>query len=85
VAPLALVAGQVVEPGDGPGRWRIARRPAYGTGELRHHLADQDMTALMKPPPLRPAIEGGCTLDDFTIDETGGTATCPPCGGPGPA
>jgi len=28
VALLALVAGQDVEPGDGPGRWRIARRSA---------------------------------------------------------
>ena len=28
VALLALVAGQDVEPGDGPGRWRIARRTA---------------------------------------------------------
>ena len=28
VALLALVAGQDVEPGDGPGRWRIARRVA---------------------------------------------------------
>ena len=30
VALLALVAGQDVEPGDGPGRWRIARRTAPG-------------------------------------------------------
>ena len=28
VALLALVAGQDVEPGDGPGRWRIAQRTA---------------------------------------------------------
>ena len=28
VALLALVAGQDVEPGDGPGQWRIARRTA---------------------------------------------------------
>lgn len=150
VALLALVAGQDVEPGDGPGRWRIAQRTApdrvistvdpesrhvhktrhayrdgykahiaaepdtglitacaltagntsdaeaapdlladepagtevlgdsaYGTGELRHHLTERDMTAVIKPPPLRPAVEGGYTLDDFTIDETAGTVTCP--------
>lgn len=29
VALLALVAGQDVEPGDGPGRWRIAQRTAF--------------------------------------------------------
>jgi IS5 family transposase len=150
VALLALVAGQDVEPGDGPGRWRIARRiapdrvistvdsesrhvhktqhsyrdgykahiaaepdtglitaceltagntgdaeaapdlladeaagtevlgdSAYGTGDLRHHLADRHMTAVIKPPPLRPAVEGGYTLDDFAIDQPAGTVTCP--------
>jgi IS5 family transposase len=150
VALLALVAGQDVEPGDGPGKWRIARQTApdrvistvdpesrhvhktqhayrdgykahiaaepdtglitacaltagntgdaeaapdllegeaagtevfgdsaYGTGELRHHLAEQDMTGVIKPPPLRPAVEDGYTLDDFDIDETAGTVTCP--------
>jgi IS5 family transposase len=150
VALLALVAGQDVEPGDGPGRWRIAQRTApdrvistvdpearhvhktqhayrdgykahiaaepdtglvtecdltagntgdaeaapgllddepagtevlgdsaYGTGELRDHLDGRDMTAVIKPPPLRPAVEGGYTLDDFDIDHTAGTVTCP--------
>jgi IS5 family transposase len=150
LALLALVAGQDVEPGDGPGRWRIAPRTApdrvistidpetrhvhktqhsyrdgykahitvepdtglvtdceltagntgdaeaapglldsepagtevlgdsaYGTSELRHHLADRDMTAVIKPPPLRPAVEGGYTLDDFAINETARTVTCP--------
>jgi IS5 family transposase len=50
---------------------------AYGTGELRHHLAEQDMCAVIKSPPLRPAVEGGYTLDDFAVDETAGTVTCP--------
>jgi hypothetical protein len=150
VALLALVAGQDVESGDGPGRWRIAQRTApdrvistvdpesrhvhktrhayrdgykahvavepdtglvtcceltagntgdaeaapglvegepagtevlgdsaYGTGELRDHLADRDMTAVIKPPPLRSAVEGGYTLDDFDIDEDAETVTCP--------
>jgi IS5 family transposase len=150
VALLALVAGQDVEPGDGPGRWRIAQRTAtdrvistvdpetrhvhktrhayrdgykahvaaepdtglitacalsagntgdaqaapglladepagtevlgdsaYGTGELRQHLQDREMTAVIKPPPLRPVVEGGYTLDDFAIDEPAGTVTCP--------
>jgi IS5 family transposase len=50
---------------------------AYGTGDLRAHLHDQKMTATTKPPPLRPAIAGGYIIDDFTIDETAGMATCP--------
>jgi hypothetical protein len=50
---------------------------AYGTGELRDHLQRREMTAAIKPPPLRPAVEGGYTLDDFAIAETAGTVTCP--------
>ena len=150
VGLLALVAGQDVEPGDRPGRWRIAQRTApdriistvdpesrhahktqhsyrdgykahlaaepetgiitatelspgnsgdaeaapgllsdepagtevlgdaaYGSGELREHLAENEMTAVIKPMPLRAAVDGGYTLDDFEIDETAGTITCP--------
>lgn len=150
VALLALVAGQDVEPGDGPGQWRIAQRTAadrvistvdpearhahktrrayrdgykahvaaepdtglvtacdigagnvgdtdaapglltdepagtevlgdsaYSAGEFRAHLEDHAMPAVIKPPPLRPAVEGGFTLDDFTIDLHARTVTCP--------
>jgi IS5 family transposase len=150
VALLALVAGQDVEPGDGPGRWRIARRTApdrvvstvdpqsrhahktrksyrdgykahvaaepdtglvtacdvgpgntadadaaadlladepagtevlgdsaYGSGEFRDHLERRGMSAVIKPPPLRPAVPGGYTLDDFTFDLDARTVTCP--------
>jgi IS5 family transposase len=150
VALLALVAGQDVEPGDGPGQWRIATRTAadrvvstvdpesrhthktahayrdgfkahvatepdtglvtdcdltpgntpdaevapelidaepegteilgdsaYGTGEFRDHLEATAKTAVIKPPPLRPAVVGGFTLDDFEIDEDAGTVVCP--------
>lgn len=150
VALLALVAGQDVEPGDRPGRWKIAERTApdrivstvdpesrhvhktshayrdgyklhlsaepetgiitatdltagntgdaeaapglledepagtevlgdsaYGSGALRRHLEDNEMTAVIKPLPLRPAVEGGYTIDDFEIDESARTITCP--------
>jgi len=150
VALLALVAGQDVEPGDGPGRWRIARRTAedrvistvdpesrhahktraayrdgykahvaaepdtglvtacdigpgntgdtetapdlladepagtevlgdsaYGSGEFRDHLEGNEMVAVIKPPPLRPAVAGGYTLDDFAFDLEARTVTCP--------
>jgi IS5 family transposase len=50
---------------------------AYGAGEFRAHLEEHNMTAIIKPGPLRPAVEGGFTLDDFDIDEAAGTATCP--------
>jgi Transposase DDE domain len=32
---------------------------------------------VIKPKPLRPAVPGGFTLDDFIIDEAEGTVTCP--------
>lgn len=150
VALLALVAGQDVEPGDGPGRWRIARRTAsdrvistvdpearhahktrrayrdgykahiaaepetglitacdigagnagdtdaapgliadepagtevlgdsaYSAGEFRDHLQERSMIPVIKPQPLTPAVPGGFTLDDFTIDLDARTVTCP--------
>ena len=50
---------------------------AYGTGEALAALAGAGHTPVIKPWPLRPAVPGGFTLDDFTIDEAAGTATCP--------
>jgi transposase len=50
---------------------------AYGTGQARAALADTGHTAVIKPAPLRPAVPGGFTLDDFTVDQTAGTVTCP--------
>lgn len=35
------------------------------------------MKPVIKPPPLSTAVEGGLTLDDFTIDLDAGTITCP--------
>lgn len=150
VGLLALIAGQDVEPGDGPGRWRIAQRTApdriistvdpdarhahktrrayrdgykahvaaepdtglitacdigpgnvgdtdaapgliadepagtevlgdsaYSAGDFRAHLAERNMTPVIKPQPLTPAVAGGFTLDDFTIDSDARTVTCP--------
>jgi hypothetical protein len=50
---------------------------AYGTGDLRAALGEAGHTAVIKPRPLKPAVEGGFTLDDFTADENAGTVTCP--------
>jgi hypothetical protein len=49
---------------------------AYGTGDARAALAEAGHTAVIKPAPLRPAVTGGFTLDDFTVDEAAGTVTC---------
>jgi hypothetical protein len=32
---------------------------------------------VIKPPPLQPAVPGGFTGDDFTVDGQAGTAACP--------
>lgn len=50
---------------------------AYGTGDARAELRDRGHTAVIKPGPLRPPVEGGFTVDDFTVDEQAGTVTCP--------
>jgi Transposase DDE domain len=50
---------------------------AYGTGDLRAAIGNAGHTAVIKPKPVRPAVEGGFTIDDFTVDEAAGTVTCP--------
>jgi IS5 family transposase len=50
---------------------------AYGSGEFRAHLAEQGHDAVIKPMPLRPAVDGGFTIDDFHIDLEARTVTCP--------
>src|SRR6266487_1545287 len=50
---------------------------AYGTGDLRARLKQAGHAAVIKPKPLKPAVEGGFTLDDFTVDEAAGAVTCP--------
>ena len=50
---------------------------AYGTGDALHALARAGHSPVIKPWPLRPAVAGGFTADDFTVDEAAGTATCP--------
>jgi Transposase domain (DUF772)/Transposase DDE domain len=50
---------------------------AYGTGDLRAALAEGGHAAVIKPGPLRPAVAGGFTIDDFTVDQAAGVVTCP--------
>jgi hypothetical protein len=50
---------------------------AYGSGEARAAYRDAGHDTVIKPGPLRPAVPGGFTIDDFTIDEQAGTVTCP--------
>ena len=50
---------------------------AYGSGEARAAYRDGGHETVIKPGPLRPAVPGGFTQDDFTIDEGNRTVTCP--------
>jgi hypothetical protein len=50
---------------------------AYGTGDLRDAIAKAEQVAVLKPKPLQPAVVGGFTVDDFTVDQAAGTVTCP--------
>jgi Transposase domain (DUF772)/Transposase DDE domain len=50
---------------------------AYGTGDLRGAIGDAGHVAVIKPKPLGSPVEGGFTVDDFTVDEDAGTVGCP--------
>jgi len=50
---------------------------AYGTGDLRGAIHDAGHRAVVKPKPLQAPVKGGFTVDDFTVDETEQTVTCP--------
>lgn len=50
---------------------------AYGSGETRAALEEASHHTTIKPIPLRAVVPGGFTIDDFAIDTTAGTVTCP--------
>lgn len=62
---------------DEPAPVRVLGDSAYGTGDTRAALAERKHVAVIKPIPLRPAVPGGFTIDDFAVDLTKGTVTCP--------
>jgi transposase len=83
--PTLLAAAGRADPGDaeaaggqdGAERIEVLGDSAYGTGELLDKINKKGWKATIKPHPLRPTVEGGFTLDDFTYDEQAGTLTCP--------
>ena len=50
---------------------------AYGTGDLREAIERSGDQAVIKPKPVTPAVAGGFTVDDFTVDAVAGVVTCP--------
>jgi hypothetical protein len=59
------------------GRAEVLGDSAYGTGEALDALDQAGHAPVIKPWPLRPAVPGGFTADDFTVDEAAGAVTCP--------
>ena len=50
---------------------------AYGSGPTRAALAAKGHRSIIKPIPLRPAVPGGLSKADFTIDVETNSVTCP--------
>jgi hypothetical protein len=71
----AAVAAELI--GREAGKAEVYGDSAYGTGDLRAALGQAGHTGVIKPKPLKPAVEDGFTLDDFIIDEAAGTVACP--------
>jgi hypothetical protein len=78
-APAELPAAGGAAAGDDPGQEPLGwyGDSAYGTGDLRGAISDAGHAAVIKPRPLQAPVEGGFTIDDFTVDEQAGTVTCP--------
>jgi hypothetical protein len=73
----AVVGLDLLDQDSDPGPFDVLADSAYGTGDARAALGAAGHTAIIKPGPLRPAVPGGFTVDDFTVDEAAGTVTCP--------
>lgn len=59
------------------GQVEVLGDSAYATGGMLHTLGEKHWTPVLKPWPIRPAVPGGFSLDDFTHDTAAGTLTCP--------
>jgi Transposase DDE domain/Transposase domain (DUF772) len=61
--------------------WEVLADSAYGTGDALAALHDAGHTPIIKPWPSRPAVEGGFSIDEFSIIEPThdqpGFAICP--------
>ena len=84
ITACELTAGNVGDAQAAPGLLAGESSPvevladsAYGSGEFRAHLAERGHTATIKPIPLKPVVPEGFSVDDFIIDLTARTATCP--------
>src|SRR5664280_2291529 len=62
--------------GEEPGL-QVLADGAYGSGDTLAALADAGHHRAIKPHPTVSAVPGGFHRDDFVVDETASTVTCP--------
>jgi hypothetical protein len=74
---LTRAAGEDNSDAAAAGRFLADQAAGGGTGDLRAAIGQAGHTVVIKPWPLQPAVAGGFTTDDFTVDEAAGTVTCP--------
>ncbi|HEU0191426.1 MAG TPA: IS1182 family transposase [Mycobacterium sp.] len=70
-----LAADTTLADADGP--VQVLADSAYGSGDALAAITAAGHEPLVKPWPLKAAVPGGFTLDEFTVDEAAGTVTCP--------
>jgi Transposase DDE domain/Transposase domain (DUF772) len=74
----AVPGAQTTHAADNHGStWEWYGDSAYGTGDLRDAIGKAGHVAVIKPKPLQAAVQGGFTVDDFTVDRHAGTVSCP--------
>ena len=75
----AAVGAELVlaDPTLGEEQTEVLGDSAYASGDMLRTLDGKKWIPLLKPWPIKPAVEDGFTIDDFTYDTTAGTLTCP--------
>ncbi len=68
--------GVVLLDGEQPGL-QVLGDGAYGSGEMLNALGNAKHQRAIKPWPTTPAVPGGFEREDFVVDESGKTVTCP--------
>jgi IS5 family transposase len=74
VGAVLIGADPTIDPA---ARTEVLGDSAYGTGAMLHALDTAGHDPVIKPWPIKPAVPGGFTIDEFTHDPTAGTLTCP--------
>jgi hypothetical protein len=73
----ATVALDLIEGDEQPTGLDLYGDTAYSSGNACAALLEHGHRLFLKPAPVKTAVPGGFSLDDFTIDTTQGQVTCP--------